>query len=693
MALTFKQKIVTGFLALGLVPVMVYGAISSYMNYQAGVTQAEQSLSSFEKGLEQRLDHYFLTIHAQARTMASNPAVHDALKNLRAAIQSIDSDSAAIDTAKLRARYVTQQEKTPGSKPEDVDAWMPKDAKTRLLQSIYISENPNPLGEKQKLDNAGDGSIYSLMHARYHPAFRDFVEEFGYYDMFIVDAETGYIVYTDFKEIDFMTNVYEKGPLYNSGLHTLARQVMESKDPKVSTMNDFARYMPSYNDWAAFVGVPIVQGGEVKGALLFQMPVGVMNDMFSGIKEMGQTGDGFIISAEGVYRTDPLRDEAHKIGDRAPDSMIDVLNNATNTADKVNYTWKDRNGTMRMGAITKLHVPTQSGNAENLSTMPWLVAVSMASDEVLAPVWRQIWVGLGMLLVIALAALAIGISFAGVLVKPLIQLGQTFQGSSKQVSEATGQVNEAVGSMVAASEETAAQSKLIRQSSKEAADNMNVVASSVSELNVSINDISQSIGEANALIDDAVQKAQSTDKVVRNLAEATGRISEVVTLINGLAEQTNLLALNAAIEAARAGEAGRGFAVVADEVKKLSGHTSQATVDIQEQIRNIQNVSEESAAALKVVVDAIHRIRDSATTVSAAVEEQSGVARQIANSVDDAASRVRDVDTNMVGIEEAANDTGVASNQVSGAAGEVNNAFKSLQQQVGSVFAAMGIKS
>ena len=132
--------------------------------------------------------------------------------------------------------------------------------------------------------------------------------------------------------------------------------------------------------------------------------------------------------------------------------------------------------------------------------------------------------------------------------------------------------------------------------------------------------------------------------------------------------------------------------MVADEVKKLASHTSQATVDIREQVREIQDVSEQSVVALQAVVEAIHRIRDNATTVSAAVEEQSGVAKQIAGSVRDAADRVKQVDDNMNGIEQAANDTGVAADQVSGSVNEVQSAFAEMKTGVQTTLNQMGVK-
>jgi methyl-accepting chemotaxis protein len=324
--------------------------------------------------------------------------------------------------------------------------------------------------------------------------------------------------------------------------------------------------------------------------------------------------------------------------------------------------------------------------------LDWMIVVGQDDEEMLASTYKQIYIMLGVAAGVAGLMILLGILLGNGLVRPLLLLARNFFASSEKVGRATTEVGEAVASMVAASEETSTQSKVVRKNSNEASGYVASVSTAVEELNTSINDISRSIGETNHLIDDAVEKATQTDKVVRSLGDASKKITEVVGLINDLAEQTNLLALNAAIEAARAGDAGRGFAVVADEVKKLAANTSQATVDIKEQVDEILDVSQQSVKALQTVVEAIHKIRDNATNVSAAVEEQSGVAKQIAGSVRDAAHRVQQVDENMNGIEQAANDTGVAADQVSGSSQEVQGAFDEMKTQMQVVLAKMGIK-
>lgn len=694
MALTFKQRIIGGFVTLGVLPVAIYGGIIAYLNYQSGMDEAEHKMQVVRETVAQQVNSYFGIIHAQARTMAASPMVHDALRDFKAAVDEFDPASVQVDMGKYRGRYEYQQSKTPGSSPADVDKWTPTDPKTVALQYLYIANNPNEIGSKQLMDAAKDESLYSKLHAKYHPGFRDFVDEFGYYDMFIVDAETGYVVYTDFKEIDFMSNV-KTGPLAETGFSRLAREILNSSDAEGSTMSDFEGYMPSYNDWAAFIGTPIVENGKTVGALLMQMPVGKMNEMFHDIGSMSKTSDGFIVAVDGRYRTKPNKGDLN-IGDEVSDGLKAAISDIFATNKDRSLEWTLPDGNIAVGSLGHLEVNSVGGNVdaknEKAKVLPWAVVVRENRDEILIGVWEQIWVGLGMLAAFAAVSVVIGMWAGNVLVKPVVRLAQNFGTSAEKVARATSQVGEAVSSMVAASEETSTQSVVIKKNSTEAAGYVANVSTAIEELNVSINDISQSIGETNVLIDDAVQKAQKTDEVVRNLGEAGKRISDVVRLINDLAEQTNLLALNAAIEAARAGDAGRGFAVVADEVKKLATHTSSATVEIGEQVRSIQDVSDQSIIALQAVVEAIHRIRDNATTVSAAVEEQSGVAKTIAGSVRDAAQRVQAVDSNMVGIEQAASDTGIAADQVNGSSQEVSSAFGELKGQVQGVLDEMGVK-
>lgn len=254
-----------------------------------------------------------------------------------------------------------------------------------------------------------------------------------------------------------------------------------------------------------------------------------------------------------------------------------------------------------------------------------------------------------------------------------------YHGSEKEVRSATSESQQAVSSLVASSEETSTQTKVVLSNAREAADFVGQVASAVQDLNTSIGDIASSVHETSQCVVEAVSESDETGRVMANLSLAANKIGEVVSIITGLAEQTNLLALNAAIEAARAGDAGRGFAVVADEVKKLATNTSGATGEIKEQVASIQTIAEQCNQSLAKVVRAINRVQDNANTVSAAVEEQSGVVKQITASVSDASHRVSMVESNMNGIEQAASDTSVASHQVSHSSERVDTAFSKLK--------------
>ncbi|ODA68028.1 Aliphatic amidase expression-regulating protein [Methyloligella halotolerans] len=163
------------------------------------------------------------------------------------------------------------------------------------------------------------------------------------------------------------------------------------------------------------------------------------------------------------------------------------------------------------------------------------------------------------------------------------------------------------------------------------------------------------VAESREVSQRAVGDIAKADETVRSLAQAATRIGEVVGLIQTIARQTSLLALNASIEAVRSGEAGKGFAVVANDVKRLATQTAQATNDISAQVRDIQGAVEETAAALGQVTGSVGRINDANALLREVLEEQtaeldevashaSGVARQIANALPGIGAAVGHVD-------------------------------------------------
>lgn len=226
------------------------------------------------------------------------------------------------------------------------------------------------------------------------------------------------------------------------------------------------------------------------------------------------------------------------------------------------------------------------------------------------------------------------------------------------------------------------QSEAVAEHSHGVSANVQTVAAATEQLSAAISEISRQVTRSSEVAGEAVQQADRSSGAIDGLAAAVGKIGEVINLINDIANQTNLLALNATIEAARAGEMGRGFAVVANEVKGLAVQTAKATGDVTAQIHAIQAATTEAVGSIAAVSKTITIVKEIATSIAGAVEQQAAATQEIARNVQQAAAGTAEVSSNMADITQAAQKTGRTAQDIGFASTGLSKESEALQGEV-----------
>ncbi|WP_420549506.1 methyl-accepting chemotaxis protein [Curvivirga sp.] len=228
-------------------------------------------------------------------------------------------------------------------------------------------------------------------------------------------------------------------------------------------------------------------------------------------------------------------------------------------------------------------------------------------------------------------------------------------------------------------------SQSVAQSSTQATDNANAVVEETRAVSASFVEIAKLAERSSDVATQASDDADNANSAIQGLAEDARKIGDVINLIDEIADQTNMLALNATIEAARAGEAGKGFAVVANEVKSLATRTGQATADISQQIRQIQDQTELAVKGISTIASTIGEVNEMATSIAETVVERSEGAEKIAMNVQQTADATQMVTNEIGGITGQASQVGVLSEQIQQGSREVAEGIENLKDRLAGI--------